>query len=143
VETMPSAVFQPCVSPEAYLLLERKADCKSEYDTLLNPLLIVEVLSPSTEAYDRGEKFAHYRRLSSLQEYLLVTQDKVRIEHYTRQGAQWILTEIANHNAAVHLASIGCDVILDAIYDKIWQLSGDETVFVGKEFLPAENKYNK
>ncbi len=55
-------------------------------DTLLNPTAIVEVLSTSTEAYDRGEKFAHYRRLESLQEYLLVAQDKVRIEYYVRQG---------------------------------------------------------
>jgi len=62
-------------------------------DTLLNPTVIVEVLSASTEAYDRGEKFAHYRRLESLQEYLLIAQDKVRIEHYVRQGAQWLLSE--------------------------------------------------
>ena len=62
-------------------------------DTLLNPTVIVEVLSASTEAYDRGEKFAHYRRLESLQEYVLVAQDKVRMEHYAQQGAQWLLSE--------------------------------------------------
>lgn len=59
-------------------------------DTLLNPSLIVEVLSESTEAYDRGEKFAHYRRLETLREYVLVAQDKIRIEHYPRQGEQWV-----------------------------------------------------
>ena len=56
------------------------------FDTLLNPIIIVEVLSPSTEAYDRGEKFVHYRQLQSLQEYILVSQDKVRVEHYSRQA---------------------------------------------------------
>ncbi len=57
-------------------------------DTLLNPIVLIEVLSPSTEAYDRGEKFAHYRRLESLQEYVLIAQDKIRVEHFRRQGSQ-------------------------------------------------------
>src|SRR2546427_1385475 len=78
-------------------------------DTLLNPTVIVEVLSASTEAYDRGEKFAHYRRLESLQEYLLVAQDKVRIEHYVRQGAQWVLSEASTLDEAGQPASITCD----------------------------------
>src|SRR5438552_2686042 len=67
-------------------------------DTLLNPTIIVEVLSPSTEAYDRGEKFAHYRRLTSLAEYVLVSQDKARVEHYRRHDSgndQWVLTEVS------------------------------------------------
>ena len=61
-------------------------------DTLLNPNVIVEVLSPSTEAWDRGGKFAHYRRLESMSDYVLVSQDKVLVEHYTRQGDKWLLT---------------------------------------------------
>ena len=88
-------------------------------DTLLNPTVIVEVLSASTEAYDRGEKFAHYRRLESLQEYLLVAQDKVRIEHYVRQGAQWVLSEASTLDETVQLASISCDVALRDVYDKV------------------------
>ncbi len=55
-------------------------------DTLLNPTVIFEMLSPSTEAYDRGDKFAHYRRLASLQTYVLVSQDKIRVESFARQG---------------------------------------------------------
>jgi len=62
-------------------------------DTLLNPIVVGEVLSPSTEASDRGEKFAHYQQLVSLQEYILVSQDKIRVEYYLRQGTQWLLTE--------------------------------------------------
>ena len=95
-------------------------------NTLLNPLVIVEVLSASTEAYDRGEKFAHYRRLESLQEYLLVAQDKVRLEHYVRQGAQWVLSEVSDLTDTVHLASIGCDVGLQEVYDKVQFVTSDE-----------------
>ena len=95
-------------------------------DTLLNPLVIVEVLSASTEAYDRGEKFAHYRRLESLQEYLLVAQDKIRIEHYVRQGTQWVLSEVSDLHDTVHLASIGCDVVLQEVYDKVQFVTSDE-----------------
>ena len=95
-------------------------------DTLLNPLVIVEVLSASTEAYDRGEKFAHYRRLESLQEYLLVAQDKVRLEHYVRQGSQWVLSEVSDLNDTVHLAAIGCDVVLQEVYDKVQFVTSDE-----------------
>jgi Uma2 family endonuclease len=88
-------------------------------DTLLNPSVIVEVLSPSTEAYDRGEKFAHYRRLESLRDYVLIAQDKVRVEHYVRQGDQWILSEASDLSSVVHLSSIGCDLVLLDIYDKV------------------------
>ena len=55
------------------------------FDTLLNPIILVEVLSLTTETYDRGEKFGHYRQLTSLQEYILVAQDKICVEHYRRQ----------------------------------------------------------
>jgi Uma2 family endonuclease len=95
-------------------------------DTLLNPTVVVEVLSASTEAYDRGEKLAHYRRLESLQEYLLVAQDKVRIEHYVRQGAQWLHTEASTLDETVHLAAIDCDVVLRDVYDKVQFAGSDE-----------------
>lgn len=88
-------------------------------DTLLNPAVIVEVLSDSTEAYDRGEKFAHYRRLDSLREYVLVSQDKIRIERFRREGAEWILSEISDPGETLHLESIGCQVGVAAIYEKI------------------------
>lgn len=88
-------------------------------DTLLNPAVIVKVLSPSTESYDRGEKFAHYRRLASLQEYVLVTQEPMRVEHYLRHGAQWMLTEYDDANAVLHLVTIDCRLVLRDIYDKV------------------------
>jgi Uma2 family endonuclease len=95
-------------------------------DTLLNLTVIVEVLSASTEAYDRGETFAHYWRIESLQEYLLVAQDKVRIEHYVRQGAQWVLSEAGTRDETAHLAAIDCDVVLQDVYDKVQFAGSDE-----------------
>jgi Uma2 family endonuclease len=88
-------------------------------DTLLNPTVIVEVLSSSTEAYDRGDKFVHYRRLESLQDYLLVSQETARVEHYVRQEEKWMLSEASALTDTVHLASVQCDLTLGDIYDKV------------------------
>jgi Uma2 family endonuclease len=88
-------------------------------DTLLNPTVIVEVLSASSESYDRGEKFMHYRRLESLREYVLAAQDKVLVERYTRQGDDWLLTEFRHVDQTLQLASIGCAVPLREIYSRI------------------------
>ncbi len=88
-------------------------------DTLTNPQVIFEVLSPSTEAYDRGEKFAHYRRLETLTDYVLVSQDKCRVEHFARQDSLWVLNEISALEDILHLASIRCDLPLREIYDKV------------------------
>lgn len=89
------------------------------FDTLLNPIVLIEVLSPSTEAYDRGEKFAHYRQIASLQEYVLVSQDRMRVEHYLRQGTQWLLTEFCGLREVLSLISIDCELHLSDIYRRI------------------------
>ena len=91
----------------------------AQVDTLLNPTLLVEVLSPSTEAYDRGGKFAHYRKIDTLREYLLVAQDQPSIERYMRQGDVWILTEAEGLEASVPLESIDCVLSLREVYDKV------------------------
>ena len=93
-------------------------------DTLLNPTVLVEVLSPSTEAYDRGEKFSHYRHLESLQEYVLVAQNRIRVEHYRRQGEKWLLTEFDDLVDIISLPSIACELSTLAIYAKV-KLSAD------------------
>jgi len=89
------------------------------FDTLLNPRVVVEVLSPSTEADDRGEKFDRYRQLASLQEYILISQDKVRVEHYLRQGTQWISTEFRKLTDVLLLTSIDCTLPLRDIYRRV------------------------
>lgn len=89
-------------------------------DTLLNPTIVIEVLSPSTEAYDRGDKSAHYRQLASLEEYLLVSQEKVHVEHYMRRPDQhWLLSEAAGMKDAIELPSVQCVLALSEIYDKV------------------------
>ena len=89
------------------------------FDTLVNPIIIVEVLSPSTEAYDRGDKFAHYRQLQSLQEYILVSQDKVRVDHYVRHTTQWLLTDFQELEQHLPLTSIQCELPLQEIYERV------------------------
>jgi Uma2 family endonuclease len=89
-------------------------------DTLLNPTVIIEVLSPSTEGYDRGAKCGHYRKLESLQEYVLIAQDKHHVEHYVRQpDDQWLLSETGNLQDTINLPSINCDLALEDVYEKV------------------------
>lgn len=89
-------------------------------DTLLNPALIVEVLSPSTEAYDRGFKSAQYRTLESLEEYALVSQAEPRVEVFRRQaGAHWLLSEAVGLDAVCHFECLDCAVPLAEIYAKV------------------------
>ena len=89
------------------------------FDTLLNPIVIVEVLSPSTEAYDRGEKFTRYKHLASLQEYILVSQDKVSVEHHRRHGTQWMLSHYRALEDVLPLPSIGGKLPLRDIYARV------------------------
>jgi Uma2 family endonuclease len=86
-------------------------------DTLLNPTAIVEVLSESTEKYDRGGKFAHYRQLPMIQEYILVSQDRPLVERFVRQtDGSWLLTEFAGLETRLPLASVPAEVPLAEIY---------------------------
>jgi len=92
------------------------------FDVLLNPTVLVEVLSPTTESYDRGEKFAHYRRIPTLQEYVLFAQDRVHVERFARTGAdgdQWLLTVIDDPARALELPSIGCTLGLGEVYERV------------------------
>jgi Uma2 family endonuclease len=89
-------------------------------DTLVNPILIVEVLSKSTRNYDRTWKFQHYRTLPSLIEYLMIDQDEPHVEHWTRQPENhWDLLDIDGLTQNIQLTSIGCTLPLTEIYDKI------------------------
>lgn len=89
-------------------------------DTLLNPIVIIEVLSKSTENYDRGRKFKLYRSLDSLQEYVLIAQNSVHIEHYIRQpDNQWLFADVDDRAATLHLTSIDCTLALADVYEKV------------------------
>jgi Uma2 family endonuclease len=89
-------------------------------DTLLNPTLIVEVLSPSTEAYDRGRKFENYQSIDSLKQYLLVASERVHADLFTRQpGGQWLLTAASGIEDTVDLESVGCRITLRDSYERV------------------------
>jgi len=89
-------------------------------DTLLNPNLIVEVLSPSTELYDRVRKFEHYRSLESVSEYLLVSSERVSAELYTRQpDGRWLLTTVSRMEDSLDLLSVGAHLALADLYEKV------------------------
>ena len=115
------------VSPTVYTYPDVVAVCgearleDAQLDTLLNPTVLVEVLSSSTEAYDRGEKAEHYRRLPSLAEYLLISQDKPHLEHYRRQAdGRWLLSEAGALHADISLPAIDCTLRLAAVYDRVF-----------------------
>ncbi len=90
-------------------------------DTLVNPVVIIEVLSPSTEAWDRGTKFLSYRGLSSLREYVLVSQDRRLIEHYVRQSEfdQWLLTSYDDPAAKLELPAVQVTLSLADVYARV------------------------
>ena len=88
-------------------------------DILLNPTVVMEVLSPTTAADDRSWKFAHYRRLETLTDYVMLSQFQPFVEHYTRQGDQWVLTELTGLDAVLRLPLLGCEVPLTAIYERV------------------------
>jgi len=109
-----------CKYPDIIALCEEPLFYDERRDVLMNPTLLVEVLSPSTEAYDRGGKFAIYRTLSSLREYVLVAQDRVSIEVFTRQdGDRWLLTACDRPDDEAIFDSIQCRVPLREIYEGV------------------------
>ena len=89
------------------------------FDTLLNPTVVVEVLSPSTAAYDKGEKFEVYKQITSLQEYILVSQEQVNVERHFRLGTQWRAIEFHELADTLPLDSIGCELPLEHIYRRV------------------------
>ena len=116
VRTHPAASY---FYPDVLVVCDEPRFEDNAFDTLLNPIILVEVLSPSTEAYDRGEKFAHAKQLASLQAYILVSQERVHVEHYLRHGTQWVLTELRSLEDVLTLASIDCELPLRDIYTHV------------------------
>ena len=92
----------------------------SYFDTLLNPTMVVEVLSKSTESYNRLAKSAYYRTIDSLDEYLLVSQEEYRVEQYVKQAdARWLLSDVRSLESVIELKSIDCSLALRDLYDRI------------------------
>jgi Uma2 family endonuclease len=89
-------------------------------DSLLNPVVVAEVLSDSTEAYDRGKKFEHYRSIDSLTDYVLVSQTEVLVEHYSRQpDGRWLYTAANKTTDSLSITGVGCVLNLAEVYDNV------------------------
>jgi Uma2 family endonuclease len=90
------------------------------FDTLANPTVVIEVLSPSTESYDRNQKFQNYWRIESLQAYVLIAQDQPRIERFTREGVNtWLLHVAVGLDQTIELPAIGCTLALNEVYAQV------------------------
>jgi Uma2 family endonuclease len=105
--------------PDVLVVCGEPQFADDQQDTLLNPVLVIEVLSPSTEDYDRGRKFGHYRKLPSLMEYVTVAQDEPRIEKWTRMQEDWRFAEYNDLGRTIQLASIGAALPLSEVYNKL------------------------
>jgi Uma2 family endonuclease len=106
--------------PDVMTIVDGLQMLDNRIDTVTNPNLIIEVLSDSTKDYDRGEKFRAYRSIPSFQEYLLVDQYSIHVEHFAKNDqGQWVLTDYDDRAEVINLMSIGCALPLEIIYRKI------------------------
>lgn len=106
--------------PDIVVFCEPAQFLDGDRDTLTDATVIVEVLSKSTQNYDRGEKFRAYRSLPSFAEYLLLAQNEIRAEHHVRQpDGSWLFREFKAPDAQVHLAAIGCTLTLGELYERV------------------------
>lgn len=108
------------VYPDVVIVCDEPKFEDAYFDTLLNPTLVVEVLSKSTESYNRLAKSAYYRTIESLVEYLLVAQEEYRVEQYVKQDdARWLLSDVRSLESVIELKSIDCSLALRDLYDRI------------------------
>jgi len=105
--------------PDVIIVCDEPALEDAHFDTLLNPTVIIEVLSPSTERYDRGDKWAHFRQIETLRMYVLVAQDQARVETFVQRGGEWIYEEVRGEDGVLVLEPAVCSVPLSAIYDRV------------------------
>ena len=123
-----------CAYPDVVVLCDKPAFYDQRKDVLTDANLVAEVLSPSTEGYDRGEKFALYRGLTGLRHYLLIAQDRLALDLFTRQpDGRWLLEAYTDADAAIPLEAIGCTLRLGEVYDKVEFMSLEGSQVGGAE----------
>lgn len=106
--------------PDTMVVCGRIEFAKDRNDTVTNPTVLVEVLSPSTQDYDRGQKFEFYRSLPSLQDYLIIHQDQIRLEYYHKLAdRQWVLLELNDSEAPLTIQSLNFEIPLHRIYERV------------------------
>ncbi|PAX53258.1 Uma2 family endonuclease [Brunnivagina elsteri] len=112
--------YQRYVYPDVFIIQGTPVLHENRTDTITNPRLIVEVLSKSTQQYDHTEKFRYYRSIPDFQEYLLINQYEISVEHYIKTGEkEWILREYENMNEVIQLSSIDVEITLNDIYEGV------------------------
>jgi Uma2 family endonuclease len=117
--------------PDVVVVCGQPQFTDTTHDTLTNPIVLIEVLSPSTERYDRGMKAQHYRTIDTLQDYILIAQDRYHVEHYSRQtNGLWLFEEATQIEAHIFISSIDCIVNLTDIYEKV-DIVTDTTIIPG------------
>lgn len=113
--------------PDVVVLCGQPHFTDAIHDTIVNPIVIIEVLAASTERYDRGKKFPHYQTIPTLQDYLLIAQDQQRVEHFVRQDNHtWLLRVVLGAAAAITIASIDGMLLMADIYEKV-EIEPDST----------------
>ncbi len=105
--------------PDAAVVCGKARFFPRRTDTIVNPSLIIEVLSPSTRDYDRGAKFEMYKHIQSLQEYVLVEGEKAHVECFRRRAGGWTLAAFSGMDASCRLESLDCEIPLSRIYQKV------------------------
>jgi Uma2 family endonuclease len=107
--------------PDAWVVCGEPKFADDQKDTLVDPIVIIEVLSPSTENYDRGLKFLQYRQLASLKDYLIIAQDRVYVEHHTPGDlrSRWMMDEISDEDVIIDLPSIACTLSVADAYKRV------------------------
>lgn len=116
VDVRPAGLY---TYPDATIVCGKPQLTDDHMDTLRNPAVIIEILSDSTEAYDRGEKFRMYRTLESLTDYILISQNSAQIDHYQLNDGQWRLTDAQGLEATLWIENIQCSLPLAEVYDKV------------------------
>ncbi|MBT9099929.1 Uma2 family endonuclease [Methylovulum psychrotolerans] len=112
--------FESFTYPDVMVIKDPPAYWQDRRDTVCSAVLVVEVLSDSTKDYDRSDKFAIYRQLAELQDYILISQDKIHVEHYSRKAPQqWLMTEYTSLEAVLTVTALATDLALSDLYDKV------------------------
>jgi Uma2 family endonuclease len=118
--------------PDIVVTCGKEEFLDDQFDTLLNPLLIIEVLSPSTADYDRGGKFFHYRSIPFVAEYLTIAQDRVLVEHWIRQSDHsWLFADHARPDETILLKTLNVELNISALYEKVEFRGAEPPINVG------------
>jgi Uma2 family endonuclease len=108
------------IYPDALIICPPERYDEHDPNSLLNPRILIEVLSPTTERYDRTDKFDQYKQITSLTDYILIAQDRVRVEHYQRSEADlWTVRSYNQREQSLTLPNLALEISLDEIYDRL------------------------